>query len=82
MISFWGLILNRINKVSKTLQNEKIDILKVIELYDSLINSVKGTREKFEQHEKDALNFSVFHEEPNYEEKQRRKKRRLHSDEN
>lgn len=82
MISFWSLILNRINTVSKQLQRSELNILQVVEYYDSLINFALSVRENFDEYEKKAAEFCL-NGVPEYEDNNKRRKiRKLRSDEN
>ncbi|KYN03086.1 Zinc finger MYM-type protein 1 [Cyphomyrmex costatus] len=57
---FWEFVLQRINAVSKRLQNDSIDIFLVVNLYDSLIQFVTEIRndKSFDNFEKKALLIS------------------------
>lgn len=51
-----GFLLDRLNAVSKKLQNVNINVCTVLELYDSLIHLVNSQREAFDEYEEKALN--------------------------
>jgi len=55
MAVLWGFLLDRLNAVSKNLQDVNIDVCTVLELYDSLIHLVNSQREVFDEYEEKAL---------------------------
>jgi len=57
---FWGFLLSRLNAVNKKLQSIEIDVVIVLELYDSLIELISSQREEFDGYEEQALNRSTI----------------------
>lgn len=79
MTVFWSSILNRINVVSKKLQQEDADIGLVIDLYKSLISFISSSRENFTIYEEEA---KALIGKQNYTESEKRtRKRKRHFDE-
>lgn len=81
LVIFWSDILERFNMTSKKLQSINIDIFTVVELYESLIHYLKAIRnrksfDKYEDLAKENSHISIYDESEN-----RKKKRKLHSDE-
>jgi hypothetical protein len=81
LVIFWSDILERFNMTSKKLQFINIDIFTVVELYESLIHYLIAIRnrksfEKYEDLAKKNSHISMYDESEN-----RKKKRKLHSDE-
>ncbi|XP_025191154.1 zinc finger MYM-type protein 1-like [Melanaphis sacchari] len=64
MAVLWGFLLNRLNAVSKKLQDVNIDVCTVLELYDSLIHLVNSQRDAFDEYEEKALSKDLY---PNIE---------------
>lgn len=60
IVIFWGFLLSRLNAVNKNLQSIKIDVVIVLELYDSLIEHISSQREDFDGYEEWALNRSTI----------------------
>lgn len=58
LVVLWNKILKEFNKISKTLQNPKIDVAVVVELYGTLTSSVSECRDKFEDYEEKAMDLS------------------------
>lgn len=73
MAVFWGFLLNRLNITNKKLQSVNIDIFTVVQLYDSLIELVTDSRDKFNEFESKAKILSEIQE---YEKDTRRIKKR------
>lgn len=81
MIVVWGYLLDRINAVNKALQKVEINVMEVIEMYDSLVALIESVRHKFEEYENEAKQIFVL-EAPEYEADNKRKKtRKLQADE-
>lgn len=79
MTVFWSSILNRINVVSKKLQQEDADIGLVIDLYKSLISFISSSRENFTIYEEEA---KALIGKQNYTASEKRtRKRKRHFDE-
>lgn len=55
MAILWGFLQNRLNAVSKKLQSIEIDVVIVLELYDSLIELIRSQRNEFDNYEEKAL---------------------------
>lgn len=82
MTIFWTNILDRVNKTSKKLQSIDIDLITVVELYQSLIHYVESLRneDSFKIFEDIAIKKSGI---KNYNDHNKRKrKRKIHVDEN
>lgn len=58
MSVFWGKILERLNSVSKKLQDPSMDLGIMIELFDSLIIFISDLRSKFDLFEEEAVGKS------------------------
>jgi hypothetical protein len=54
MACFWGFVLEKMNKVQKSVQGKTTNALQVIEHFDSLICLVESKRDKFEEFEEQA----------------------------
>ena len=52
MALLWGFLLDRLNAISKKLQNVNTNVCTMLELYDSLIHLVNSQREAFDEYEK------------------------------
>ena len=78
MSVFWAVILERINAVSKSLQNETIELKVVINLLKSLSEFLKSQRDLFDEYEEKA---SRIVDETQYsDELNRVRKRKRHDD--
>ncbi|KAK4875030.1 hypothetical protein RN001_011452 [Aquatica leii] len=78
MTEFWGFILQRLNDTNKKLQSTEIDLTSVLQLYDSLINLMKSTRNEFDYFEKKTQDLSQLKV---YGDKKRTTKRKRQHDE-
>jgi hypothetical protein len=76
---FWGLLLSRLNAVNKKLQSIEIDVVIVLEFYDSLIDLISSQREELNNYKGKALNRSTI---KHYKTSVLRKKRTIQYDEN
>ena len=78
MSVFWAVILERINAVSKSLQNETIELKVAINLLKSLSEFLKSQRDLFDEYEEKA---SRIVDETQYSDKLNRvRKRKRHDD--
>lgn len=73
MVVLWSFLLGRFNSTSKKLQSVSIDVSMVMELYGSLIQLVRDTRDCFEEYEQKAKLLSTLE---TYEHDTRRAKKR------
>lgn len=82
MTIFWTNILDRVNKTSKKLQSVDIDLITVVELYESLIHYVESLRneDSFKIFEDIAIKKSGIKDYNDHN--KRKRKRKIHVDEN
>jgi len=75
MAVFWGDVLEILNKTSKKLQSVSIDLITVVQLYDSIIYYVKSarSRNRFMDYESSAKDLSGLSD---YKDNEKRKRRR------
>lgn len=79
---FLEFIIERINTVAIKVQNVvENNVLKVIELYDSLIDVFEKSLSEFDQFEKDVKAFILFENSGYEKDRVRQKKRKLQADE-
>lgn len=81
MVEFWGRILKRMNAVNKELQSVDIDVSRVVDLYDSLIEFVAETRDNFTFYEDEALKVSLVTEYELDSDSKRKRRRKRFADE-
>jgi len=82
MTIFWTNILERVNKTSKKLQSVDIDLITVVELYQSLIHYIESLRNEnsFKILEDIAIKKSGIKDYNDHN--KRKRKRKMHIDEN
>jgi len=75
MAVFWGNVLEILNKTSKKLQSVSIDLITVVQLYNSIIYYVKSARSRniFMDYESSAKDLSGLSD---YKDNEKRKRRR------
>lgn len=79
IVSFWNVILERLNKENIKKQNSTVDLQTVTELYKFLYEFVRNELENFKYFEEMAMEVSVIKEYEN-ETSKRKRKRKIFAD--